>query len=116
MPIRYDPTVLLENARANRFALIVLQAVDRGFLILGETVREATYYHLEKGQQIKREEIPERLEAFHEALEGLLGEGGKIVERLIAKALYDSLGLNFEERQDCTLLDYVNHARKAKKL
>lgn len=116
MPTCYDPTPLLANARANRFALTVLEAVDRSLLAFGETVRDALYHHMEKSQQIERGQIPEKLEAFCKALEDLLGEGGKIDEKLIARNLYDSLRLSFQEHRDCTLLDYVNNARKAKGL
>jgi len=80
--------------------------------MLGESVRGAIYYHIERTFQIRREEIPKRLEAFHEALQGMLGEGAMVVERLIAKNLYAKLGLRFEQHE--ALIDYVNHARELK--
>ena len=72
-------------------------------------------YYLEKNRKVKREEIPDRIAAFHEALEGLLGAGAKVIERLIAKHLYGRLSLIFEEHEDWTLVDYVRYAQKAKK-
>lgn len=65
--------------------------------MLGESVRGAIYYHIERTFHIRREQIPKRLEAFHEALQGMLGEGAMVVERLIAKNLYAKLGLQFEQ-------------------
>jgi len=93
----------------------LLQAVDEGLLILGESVRQAIYFHIERNFQVKREQIHERIEDFHRALEGLLGGGTRVIEKLIAKKLYTRLSLNFEEHRDWTLIDYVNHAKKSLK-
>ncbi len=95
------------------FKGIVLQAVDEGLMVLGNTVRHALYYHAERIYHVKREEVPDRLAAFHEALSSLLGAGARIVERCIAQNLYNKLGLEFEEHEGWTLVDYVNHAKKA---
>jgi hypothetical protein len=75
-----------------------------------EIVRSAIYERLERSYQIRREEIPERLEVFHHALQDLLGASVKVMEKLIAKNYYSRLGLNFPEHQNWTLVDYVNHA------
>jgi len=80
--------------------------------VLGESVRGATYYHVERTFRIRREEIPRRLEEFHEALQGMLGEGVTVVEKLIAKDLYAKLGLHFEQHGRATLIDYVNRAKE----
>jgi len=91
----------------------LLKAVDYGLLVLGEIVRKAIYERLEGYHQIKRGEIPEKLESFHVALAGLFRRRGSVVERLIARKLYSKLRLKFEEHQNWTLVDYVNHAKKA---
>jgi len=96
------------------FSKALLRAVDEGSLVIGESARDALLYHIERSFGIKREEIPDRLEAFHEALERLLSEGATVVERLIVKNLSGRLGLHFEEHENWTLVDYVNHAAKAK--
>lgn len=100
---------------SERFDLIVSKAVDEGLLVLGASVKDSIYYHVEKNRQVKREEIPGRIATFHDALEGLLGAGAKVVEKLIAKHLYSRLRLTFEEREDWTLVDYIRYAQKAKK-
>jgi hypothetical protein len=38
-----------------------------------------------RNYQVKREEIPEKLESFHEALRRMLGAGAKVPQKLIAK-------------------------------
>jgi hypothetical protein len=67
---------------------VLLEAVDEGLLVPGEIVRAAIYERLERSYQIKRAEIPEKLETFHQALQDLLGAGGKVMEKLIAKSPY----------------------------
>lgn len=94
------------------FRLAVLGAVDEAFLVLGVTVRDSVYYHLEKKGKVRREEIPDRVEAFHEALEDLLGAGAKVVEKLIAKHLYERLSLAMHEREDWTIVEYIGEARR----
>ena len=97
------------------FNEILLEAVDYGLMVLGEKVRQAIYESLENRYELKRREIPERLDVFHQGLERMFGPSLKIVERLIAKNLYQKLGLNFTPRPDWTLIEYVNIARNASK-
>jgi hypothetical protein len=104
------------------FNSVVLEATDDALLALGASVRHAVYYHIEKIHHVKHEEIPDKLESFHEALENAFGKGTKTIERLIANKLYSKLDLDFIERNDWTLVNYVrhaellNHIRNAKKM
>jgi hypothetical protein len=91
---------------------VLLQAVDDGLSVPGEIVKAAIYDRIEKSYGLKREEIPEKLEPFHRALEDLLGESARVMEKLISKSLYSRLELNFAVRENWTLVDYVNHAEK----
>jgi len=97
------------------FREALLEAVDYGLLVLGEIVRQTIYERIEKDHGIKRAEIPERLEAFHKALESVLGVSAKTVERLLARNLYQRLGLNFTPHPEWTLIEYVDHAKAASK-
>ncbi len=97
------------------FREVLLQAIDDGLLVPGEIVRAAIYDRVERSYQIRREEIPEKLELFHKALRDLLAAGGEVLERLIAKSLYRRLDLNFTQHENWTLLDYVDEAKKAHK-
>lgn len=92
---------------------ILLEAVDEGLLVPGEIVRAAIYERLERSYQIKRGEIPMKLETFHRALQDLLGESTKVMEKLIAKNLYRRLKSNFTQHDGWTLVDYVNHVKKS---
>jgi len=92
---------------------ILLEAVDEGLLVPGEIVRAAIYERRERSYQVKRGEIPEKLETFHLALEDLLGNSAKVIEKLIAKSLHRRLKLSFTQHDGWTLVDYVNHAKRS---
>jgi hypothetical protein len=93
----------------------LLRAVDDGLLVPGEIVRAAIYERAERSYELKREDIPEKLDTFHIALSGLLGAGVKVMEKLIAKNLYNSLELKFIQHDGWTLVDYVNNAKETKR-
>jgi len=93
----------------------LLHAIDDGLAVPGEIVRTAIYDRIERSYQLRREEIPEKLPTFHKALQDLLGASAtKVMEKLIAKNLYRPLELNFTEHADWDIVDYVNHAKKAR--
>jgi hypothetical protein len=94
-----------------RFEVAIIEAVDSGLLVLGESAKHAIYYHIETGYHVRREDVPRRIESFQEALRGLLGEGSAIIERMIAKDLHSKLGIVFEEHENWTLTDYVKQAK-----
>ena len=87
--------------------------MDDAFLVPGKIVRTALFECLERTYQIRREDIPEKLEDFHSALRELLGASCPVIERLIAKNLHNHLGLNstFKRVDGWTLVDYVKHAQ-----
>ncbi|MBS7627087.1 hypothetical protein KEJ51_08685, partial [Candidatus Bathyarchaeota archaeon] len=90
----------------------LLGAIDDGLLVLGEIVRQALYSHIERRYQVKREEIPDRLDVLHDTLEVVFGSGTQVIERLIAKTLCGRLGLDFIEHENWTLMKYVEDLRK----
>jgi len=101
-----------DSRRPNEFKSIFLQAIDKGLLVLGGSVGDSIFYYLESKYHLRREQVPEQIEDFHMALEGLFGGGATVIEKLIARNLCDGLGVCFEEHDNWTLLDYVSHARK----
>jgi len=93
------------------FDMLLLDAIDRGLMALGESVMESIYYHLEKTYSIKRDEIPNRLEDFSSGLERMFGTGGKVMEKLIVEELHSRLRSKFEERAGHGFADCVNEAK-----
>ena len=89
----------------------VLDAVDAALSVLGgESVMRAFYYQLEKRSKITRDQIPCKLEVFHEALFELFDDGSVILERRICRVLYETLGLEYSVSEGKTLTDCVEEA------
>jgi len=99
----------------SEFDKTLLKSVDEGLLVLGESARQVIYYTVERMHCVRREEIPERLDAFHEALEALLSAGARVAEKRIAQNLCCRIGLSFEDNAGWTLVDYVSHAKETMK-
>lgn len=59
-----------------------------------EIVRAAICERLERSYQVRRREIPEKLETFQLALEDLLSKSAEVTGKLIAKSLYRRLKSN----------------------
>ena len=94
----------------------MFQATDYGLLALGEIVRDTIYQRIERTYQVKHNEIPEKLDTFHKALQETLGAGAKVIERLIAKNIYSQLDLNFMAHANWTIIEYFDNAKKAREL
>lgn len=98
--------------RMDEFRRALLEAVDEGLLVLGDSVRQVIYRHMESSLSIKRDEIPERLEDFSEVLKKMLGSGANILLTFIARKLYAKFELSFEERSGWGFIDYVENAKR----
>lgn len=96
------------------FEKILLEAVDEGLSSLGESSKEAIYFHLKKSFNIKRREIPYKIETFAKAIEKIFGLGANFLEILIMKQLYEKVGGIFEcqEPTDFSFSGYVAVAKQ----
>ena len=66
---------------------MVLECVDRGMVSLGESARQAIYWHIEQDDHLKREEIPRKPQEFIKALQKLFGPGTKTIEKSILRQI-----------------------------
>ena len=71
---------------------IVLDVIDKGLAELGESPKRAIWYCLEKDFKFERRKLPEKLEAFEEALQKLFGLGYIFLESLFLKHLHNATG------------------------
>jgi hypothetical protein len=85
-----------------------MDAVEEGLSYLGDSPKEALFFHLENSFNLSRERIPENLEEFAKALEKIFGFGAQILELLILKRLYAKLGLIFDEKETRDFLEHIN--------
>ncbi len=99
----------------NPFKRTLFEAIDDGLLTLGESGREAIYFHLQSLCSLKREDISDKPEIFVEGLRKIFGVGAEVIEGAIVRSLYVKLGLTYEENKDYSFLaclNYVKHAAK----
>jgi len=92
------------------FEKLLTDAIDAVLLSLGESARQAIYFHLEDKYKITRGEIPNRLEDFQNGLEKIFGETGTTyLEILMMKKLHEEIGkpLEWNENKDLAFIDYV---------
>lgn len=95
------------------FERLLLEAVDEGLSSLGESPKQAIYYHLDKSFNIKEGKIPCKIEAFAIAIGNIFGSGATFLETLILKRLYEKVGHTFtwHRSKDLTFTEQVALAR-----
>ena len=96
----------------NNFRKTLLEAVEEGLSTLGDSPKQAILFHLENSFKIRKNEIPTNLTEFAKALEKIFGPGADYLEKLIARNLYEKLGLEFEEVESWSFLEYVGEVKK----
>ncbi|HXX88379.1 MAG TPA: hypothetical protein VEH86_08050 [Candidatus Acidoferrum sp.] len=97
------------------FEKLLVEAVDDGLSVLGDSAKQAIYYHLEKSFNVKKEEIPSRMTAFTQAIENIFGVGANFVEILIMKKLQEKVDGPFKlnESEKFGFTQYVSEAKRA---
>ncbi len=81
--------------------------------LLSLSVMESLYKYLRVKYQISRDEVPYRLDTFSLAIANLFGvNGGRTVGKIVARNLYARLTLEFTDKPNFTLSDYVDEAKE----
>ena len=99
-------------SKKETFKRVLLEAVDEGLLTLGESGREAVYFHLQNLYGVKKDEVPDKLEEFADGLRKIFGLGAAVIEKAIIKSLYGKIGMKHEEKKGYSFLAYVKDAEK----
>lgn len=97
------------------FKDILLEAVDEALSSLGNSAKQTTYIYLEKNFNIKKQDIPNKIDRFANAIEKIFGNGAKILEIQIMKNLHKKIGHNFEyfpKESDLLFTEYVEAASR----
>lgn len=96
------------------FEKLLLEAVDEQLTSLGESSKQALYFHLERGFNIKKKEIPRKTEAFVTAMEKIFGLGADYLEILIMKRLHEKVGRRVKlDAPNLTFVEYVEAVRRS---
>jgi len=96
----------------------VKYAIDGAiFSLVGGGVLAALYKNLKEHYDITPDEIPYRLDSVFETLEHTFGvKGARTLSRVVARRLYFRLNLQFVEKENYRLQDYLEDAKKKLKL
>ncbi|MGQ9530136.1 MAG: hypothetical protein ACUVQX_00930 [Candidatus Bathycorpusculaceae bacterium] len=97
------------------FEKLLLEAVDEALASLGDSARQAIYYHLEEKFGITKNEIPNRLQDFTNGLEKIFGLGARFIEIIIMKKLHEKIGqpLEWNESRELVFFEYVTAAKQS---
>lgn len=96
------------------FEKLLMESIDEALTSLGESAKQAIYFHLEDKFKISKEEIPRRIEDFADGIEKIFGLGAHFIEILIMKKLYEKIGkpLKWDEKEELIFVNYVKAARQ----
>ncbi len=100
--------------KTTSFEELLLEAIDEGLSLLGETAKQAVYFHLEKTFKINRQDIPHKIEEFTDALEKIFGDGAKILEIQIMKCIYKKVGFTFKHHPKKTNIEFTEYIAAVK--
>ena len=90
-----------------------MESIDDALSTLGEGVKVSIYFHLEEQFDLKKQEIPERIDDFSKALEKIFMIGARHLEIMFMRCLYSKSRINCEldvhegTIQDTTFKEYV---------
>jgi hypothetical protein len=95
------------------FGKLFLETVDDALDSLGDSAKQAIYFHLENKFKIERNQIPQRVEDFADGLRKIFGIGAQFLEILIMKKLYERIGqpLEWDKSEELIFTEYVAAAR-----
>ncbi len=103
-----------ESLPHNRgFKKLLLEAVDEGLSSLGDSAKLAIYVYLEKNFKIKKQQIPNKINEFTNAIEKIFGNGARHLEIQIMKCLYEKVGHDFKyfpKKDDLLFTEYIEAA------
>jgi hypothetical protein len=96
---------------AQKFNDALLKAVDFAFDLLGKSCHHALYFHLEKTFRVSREEIPNKVEEFDNAIKLIFKDGAVYLEKIILEKLCEDLGVKFEGKSGFSFVDAVSKVK-----
>jgi hypothetical protein len=74
---------------------VLLDAIDTAFSALGQNVKVSIYFNLEAKFGLPKQDIPDRISDFSDALDKIFGQAARSLEILIMKYLNDKVKCNY---------------------
>ena len=106
-----------EAENKTKFEEILLEAIDEGLSLLGESPKQALYFHLEETFNMNRQDIPYKIEEFTNAIEKIFGAGAKILKIQIMKCIFNKIGYSFKhypKQKSLTFKEYIAAVKREK--
>ncbi len=102
------------DKKTKDFNEILLSSIDEAFVSLGDSVGPSVYLHLERNF-VRRNEIPQNLEAFQVGLERIFGVGARFVEILVMRRLHSKINsfFTFDPSEKFDFIEYVSLAKNS---
>jgi hypothetical protein len=103
---------------SKEFDKLLLEAIDEALSSLGESIKPMIYFHLEQRFNIRRDEIPARIDDLSNALEHIFGFGAQQLEILFMKHLYAKIAVVWEWNSakwivpEVTFQEYVRELKR----
>lgn len=97
---------------SERFSDALLGAVDFALGSIGESCKQAMYFHLKMTFHIERTEIPEKIGEFDEALRSIFRDGAVFLEKLILTTLCEDLKVRFDPKECSDFPETISKIRK----
>lgn len=91
---------LVLELKESEMEAIIRNAVDESLSLLGTPGKELMYFHLENSFDLKKQEIPVRLEKFADAIHIVFGSGASLLEDIIVRKLRQSQNPDFSKAKD----------------
>jgi hypothetical protein len=92
----------------------IMQCVDDGVEVLGDSGKKAIYYYLKKNFRLKREQIPQKPEKFCRGLTLMFGEeGADMIENCIVEKL--RMTFHLKHRSKITFANAVDMIKARQK-
>lgn len=110
-----EPTIELNlnidkiEAHAINFDESFLEAVDDAFSMLGSQSKELMYQYLENKCGVDKENIPNKVEAFSEAIESIFGQSARLLEIKIMRTLYKKVPTFNYSGKNASNLSFVKY-------
>jgi hypothetical protein len=87
---------LSRNGERKKFENVLIETIDETFSTLGENVKNSIYFHLKQKFMISRQDIPDKIDDFSDALEQIFGLGAKSLQILIMAKLQKKIGSHYK--------------------
>ena len=102
------------TVRSPEFNKILQNAIDDALVSLGESVKQAIYFHIDVKFKVPKDNISENLEEFQSGLEKIFGAGARFIEILIMRNLHAKIGLSLDVNgTNLEFIKYVNAAEQS---